>query len=573
MSERITVDVSALAGAQTLEAAHEESVARMAIEVATRAGLTTEAAVKADLAADAAAHAASLIELDGINLKKLGSQIKAGVQKAASNIKAGVQKAAANVKAGVQKAAANIKASAQKTAANIKAGAKKVGDKLKKVGQAIKQTVSAMANEMKQRLKAFLHPTSGTPTEEQFTFFLLSRAIYNRPLVKAGQTTSISYQRACIDVKVLARAEGNGFLSWAVAVPAWNTVIAVFRGTKNSDNVKTDLNFIFTSCNFDGASCGHVHKGFYNDYNRVRGTIKAGLFAYLDSHKDITTIYTTGHSLGAAIAELAAFDLAHAVSKSRPSIKEVRSVNFGCPRPGDASFMKAWNAGFKGVTLASTRFAHWRHAKLLLLKITQYDPVAIIAPVIFGYNHVGTEFNIECKNCNSWLDLHKNDKYQATFTRLLGHDSQPQCAPTDEVIVTPTTAPPTTKAPTTKSPSTKKPTAKTSTTKSPKGKTVAKQGGKAGKSTHKAATRPVDKVTHAVKQAATNIKAGAQKAVHTAQQIGKQVQHAAASMVNAVKKHIAQPAHKAAAAPAPKPAAAPKAAAAPAPKPASLKRG
>jgi hypothetical protein len=296
----------------------------------------------------------------------------------------------------------------------------------------IGDVIKAAVNNVKAAVQNIFKPTfpaSGKPSEEQATMFFLSRAIYNRDYLKAGDTSQISYKQQCIDVKVLAAVTKNGFLAWALHVPAWNVVIAVFRGTKSAQNVVTDLDMVTTECNFDGRSCGKVHKGFFTDYSLVRSTINSAIRAFLTANKGITTVYTTGHSLGAAISELAAFDIANWMSKSFPSVTEVRSVNFGCPRPGDSGFASAFSAGFKGLTLASTRFAHWRSTKILAATLVEYDPVAIVAPASFGYSHVGTEFALECQTCDSWVSLHVCRNYQATFTRLLGHDGNAQCTP------------------------------------------------------------------------------------------------------------------------------------------------
>ena len=96
----------------------------------------------------------------------------------------------------------------------------------------------------------------------------------------------------------------------------WSNVIA---------DIEADANIILT----DSGQGGNVHKGFKDALDEVWKT--EGLFQYISS-KDTPnrTIWFTGHSLGAALATLAAsrYGKVHGL------------YTFGSPRVGDAAFKK-----------------------------------------------------------------------------------------------------------------------------------------------------------------------------------------------------------------------------------------
>jgi hypothetical protein len=72
---------------------------------------------------------------------------------------------------------------------------------------------------------------------------------------------------------------------------------------------------------------GKVHSGFLCRYSVVKDKIKH----FLDSHAGaFTTLLVTGHSMGGALASLAAIDLANTV--------RVTCVTFGSPRVGNGRF-------------------------------------------------------------------------------------------------------------------------------------------------------------------------------------------------------------------------------------------
>lgn len=165
-----------------------------------------------------------------------------------------------------------------------------------------------------------------------------------------------------------------------------NTVVLAFRGTEASD--PTD---IFTDARFNKAAWaqgGNVHAGFLDALDPA--------FEQLQGHipSNARTLYT-GHSLGAALATLAA-------SRCPPAAL----YTFGSPRVGDDEFVKRF-----------PNILHERYDNCC-------DIVARVPPEAFGYQHTGT-FKYIDKNgavhsqiSGSAIDA---DRTEASFSYVIEH--------------------------------------------------------------------------------------------------------------------------------------------------------
>merc|ERR1719224_151474 len=78
---------------------------------------------------------------------------------------------------------------------------------------------------------------------------------------------------------------------------------------------------------YDGDSTLKVHKGFQEAYRAVRPQVRAAIASLRQSHPDLP-LYITGHSLGGAIAQHAALDLAVELNED-PHV-----YTYGSPRVG-----------------------------------------------------------------------------------------------------------------------------------------------------------------------------------------------------------------------------------------------
>lgn len=133
--------------------------------------------------------------------------------------------------------------------------------------------------------------------------------------------------------------------------------VLAFRGTEPDElsDVLADLNAFPDK----GVSGGWVHNGFQNELEKVWDEIKT----HKKSHGQKCRFYITGHSLGGAMATLAA---------SRFNLLEKVDClyTYGSPRVGTRSFVKSCN------------FLHYRHKN-------NNDLVTNVPLWLMGYKHHG----------------------------------------------------------------------------------------------------------------------------------------------------------------------------------------
>lgn len=133
-----------------------------------------------------------------------------------------------------------------------------------------------------------------------------------------------------------------------------------------------------------------VHRGFADAYESVRLQIRSALRQ--------STVYFTGHSLGAALATLCAYDFSgHVVNPPMEDNMEEKDFGvylFGSPRVGDAKFAMAYDAALRGRTFRFVnetdpvcRLPFWiPHLTLSARKFLTFQS---------GYRHVGTEIFLD----------------------------------------------------------------------------------------------------------------------------------------------------------------------------------
>lgn len=132
--------------------------------------------------------------------------------------------------------------------------------------------------------------------------------------------TQYTHRNAATDTRVLVRPTEKG-------------LIIAFGGTDSSQNVKTDVRVTDTNPDFleSVSKKLRVHTGFSRAYLSVRDTI----FDATEQADHKLTV--TGHSLGGALATLAALDL---------SLRgyTVSCYTYGAPQVGDQLFVEAFNS-------------------------------------------------------------------------------------------------------------------------------------------------------------------------------------------------------------------------------------
>jgi len=132
-----------------------------------------------------------------------------------------------------------------------------------------------------------------------------------------------------LEMILLKPFDENG--TQAILVSYKDAIILAFRGTEATSikDIKSDARAISTSC----SSGGMIHSGFNEAYDDVRGDIEKALKADDIINKPL---YITGHSLGGALATIAAKKLSHKGGLAA-------CYTFGSPRVGD----EEWIEGIK----------------------------------------------------------------------------------------------------------------------------------------------------------------------------------------------------------------------------------
>ena len=118
----------------------------------------------------------------------------------------------------------------------------------------------------------------------------------------------------------------QGFVGYSTTHSA---VIVAFRGSSNVKNWIDD--FDATQVNYPKCSGCVVHQGFYIGYNTISAAVKSQIQLIIAKYRN-APIYVTGHSLGGALAVVAALDLKSTFSNVN------KLYTFGQPRVGNAAF-------------------------------------------------------------------------------------------------------------------------------------------------------------------------------------------------------------------------------------------
>jgi len=129
-------------------------------------------------------------------------------------------------------------------------------------------------------------------------------------------------------------SDGN-FFGWVVENTQAKIAVVAFRGTLDLEDWLHNIDVLLTSYQ-PVANYGTVHKGFQLYYMTVRDSVLS-LLKQIDS--SCNRLIVTGHSLGAALSELAAPDIFHNGQIGNASISLVPEVqNFAGPRVGQHDF-------------------------------------------------------------------------------------------------------------------------------------------------------------------------------------------------------------------------------------------
>ena len=169
-------------------------------------------------------------------------------------------------------------------------------------------------------------------------------------------------------------------------------LVVAFRGTDNASNAKQDLRFHRVTWEEAAESesiwrkttraAPTVHVGFLEIWNALRTHVTEAVFTEIHAHPEREyTLVTTGHSLGGAVAVLAAFalcrqlrELAHTVTNfdAEPVV-----YTYGQPRIGNKAFQTIYN----------------KNVPRTFRIVNESDVVTSIT--MFGGCHVGMEVDVD----------------------------------------------------------------------------------------------------------------------------------------------------------------------------------
>jgi hypothetical protein len=184
-----------------------------------------------------------------------------------------------------------------------------------------------------------------------------------------------------VDV-VVAHNETTGGQGFVGYLPSSNVVVVAFRGSDDTQNWIFDFDTFFTDypnadCTvFNGGAQCKVHQGFHDVYGTVKDVVLAQTATLMVKYGSSSPgILVTGHSLGAAVAILAAADITLAYKNVT---SKIAVYTYGEPRVGNPAWAK-WMAEAVLVGGKQYRVTH------------EADPVPRVPPLEFGFLHVPHE--------------------------------------------------------------------------------------------------------------------------------------------------------------------------------------
>ncbi len=191
-------------------------------------------------------------------------------------------------------------------------------------------------------------------------------------------------------------------------------VVVAFRGTLAGglayfQNVATDASAVPRGLKLGDTRLDYakVHTGFQRDYNKLRPKILAAL-----DEAQGRQLYLCGHSLGAALATICAYDLS---KNYRGKFSSINPIVSGSPRVGDEGFRRAFNGTVS------------KHIRVAI----HGDPV-VNSPGKLGvhkYAHVGREILITAdgrlippgSNPPKKKSVHARGAYHTAISQLVGN--------------------------------------------------------------------------------------------------------------------------------------------------------
>ncbi|KAK8038204.1 hypothetical protein PG994_014971 [Apiospora phragmitis] len=180
----------------------------------------------------------------------------------------------------------------------------------------------------------------------------------------AGAVINATFAGAVTDIQ--------GFLA---TDPKNKLIVLSFRGSHSIRNWITNFVFLQESCGLVSGCL--LHAGFAGAYKEVAEPLTAALAAATEANPDYKIVFT-GHSLGAAVATVAA-------AYERAAGHAIDLYTYGSPRVGNRAFV-AFVTQQAGAEYRVTHLA---------------DPVPRLPPIFANYRHTSPEYWLSDGNSNT----------------------------------------------------------------------------------------------------------------------------------------------------------------------------
>ena len=196
---------------------------------------------------------------------------------------------------------------------------------------------------------------------------------------------------------VITRDDLQAFIGYDISE---NRIVLSFRGTNNIENAISDFEFLQIHYPHSNHESGGVHSGFYSAWKQLQAdgltTMIQAMFAgYPDAD-----ILITGHSLGGALAQIAALEMKQNPIYTALSIGNVSVITFGSPRWCDKTI---------SILYGNVVDSNWRI-------VNQRDLVPTVPFQAMGYHHTATMIHyldaksreyVQCDGSGEdWTDRH-----------------------------------------------------------------------------------------------------------------------------------------------------------------------
>ena len=212
----------------------------------------------------------------------------------------------------------------------------------------------------------------------------------------------------------------NGF---AIYNPAFNAIFVVFRGTSNTQEVFHDIGTSKNTLRSVPALAQiSAHTGFLARYSNLREEVISAVQQLLRQHPECQNIIVTGHSLGGAIAQLAAIELCQIFTT-----KQVDLVTIESPR-----VLSSITVDNVLDTIPRVNSMIRRAARVFVPN----DPVTQVPPRKLGFKHIGNAYQAPQNIIERILELNHLAVWQHSSSRVAKWLGDRKRAPTDLTIMT-----------------------------------------------------------------------------------------------------------------------------------------